>query len=55
MKTMKYHRRQKTIVDITQDLAETTIYKSVNQAKKESFKIQMREDGALGRGTLSIS
>jgi len=52
---MKFHRHQKTIVDMTKDMAKTEVFESVNQAKKESFKIQMREDRALGRGSVRIS
>jgi len=55
MKTRTHYRFKNHIVDETRDTPTNTSHKSINQAKKESFKIQMWQDGALGRGSVSVS
>ena len=54
MKARANYRFKNNIVDETQETPVNTAYKSINKAKKESFKIQMRQDGALGRGSVGI-
>ena len=48
----KFFRKGKTIGIVGTDERQT--FKTVNLAKKESRKIQLREDGALGRGSLVL-
>lgn len=55
MKTRTHYRFRAHIVDETQETPVNTTYESINKAKKESFKLQMNADGALGRGTVGIS
>jgi len=54
MKARTHYRYKNHIVDETQEMVENSTYSSINKAKKESFKIQMRKDGALGRGSVGI-
>lgn len=54
MKPTTHHRYKNHVVDVTQELADNTTYSSINKAKKESFKIQMKTDGALGRGSVAL-
>lgn len=54
MKTKTKHiRRGATITSA--DFKHKDTYKSKNLAKKESHKLQMAADGALGRGSLKVS
>ncbi len=50
MKLFTYERKGNTIRTVEFDRTET--FKSINQAKKASHKIQMETDGGLGRGSL---
>jgi len=50
MKQPKYKRNNKTITDLA--TKQKTVYKFINEAKRASREIQIREDGGLGRGTL---
>ena len=50
MKKPKYFRKGKVIRGPSGDQS----FKSHNLAKQESRKIQMKEDGALGRGSLIV-
>ncbi len=50
MKTLKYIRNGKNIEDVYSGKIET--FKSITLAKRESWKLQMKNDGALGRGSL---
>jgi len=56
---IKYFRKKKNMVKVTgtgdDRKYETTGYESISQAKKSSFKIQMSEDGALGRGSVQLT
>jgi hypothetical protein len=47
-------RRDNTITEIDdkKDKIETKEYPSINKAKKKSHKLQLAEDGALGRGSV---
>jgi len=51
MKT-KYIRKGKNIKTIA--TGEVQGFKTINLAKKESRKLQMNEDGGLGRGALML-
>lgn len=50
MKETIYYRRGRTISTPNGD----TTYKFINQAKRESRKLQLAKDGALGRGSLEV-
>ena len=55
MKEAKFLRDGSLIIDLSlpqSDPQRTKQCGSVNKAKKESAKIQLREDGALGRGSV---
>lgn len=54
MKDTKFIRQGKSIQDIRDpdDVSTFDHHGSVNAAKRASRKIQMKKDGALGRGTL---
>jgi hypothetical protein len=52
MKEAKYTRKRSTIREVA--TGEVVRYKSINAAKAESWKIQMREDRQLGRGTVRV-
>lgn len=47
---LKYSRKKKTIIN--HESNKTKVFDSINLAKKESRRIQMQEDGGLGRGCL---
>lgn len=47
-----YERKGQTIRDLTTNVV--TDYKSVSKAKKASHALQMKTDGALGRGSLVV-
>ncbi len=49
---VKYIRKGKNIRDLETD--ENTQYSSLNLAKKASRKIQLDENGAIGRGVLEV-
>lgn len=55
MKTTMFIRKGKIITDITDDPHKDKVYKSINEAKRESRKIQIGKDGALGRGCLVVA
>ena len=55
MKQRTHTRFNNNIVDETKETPTNMHFRSINKAKKESFKIQMSQDGALGRGSVSIS
>lgn len=48
------HIRKGRKITIIGDNPQTTKFESINAAKRESRKIQMDADGALGRGTVSV-
>ena len=50
MKTAKFERHHHTIKDLVS--GKRKVFESVNQAKRESRKIQLAEDGALGLGSV---
>jgi hypothetical protein len=52
MKTAKFARNGKTIRNI--ETGEVTMFASITKAKAESRRLQMQEDGALGRGSLIV-
>ena len=52
MKPTEYTRKGQTITQLDGDTKKR--YYSLTQAKKESWRIQMRLDGALGRGSLKV-
>ena len=52
MKKVKYERKNDTIHNL--ETGKKTMHKSINLAKKESRKLQMDEDKALGRGCLRV-
>lgn len=52
MSKVKFTRKGKTIRNIETGKSDTL--KSVNLAKKESLRIQMSEDGVLGRGSVEL-
>ncbi len=57
--TTRHLRKGKAIITIVRDdTGEVTGtsegFKSINKAKKESHAMQMKSDGALGRGSLSL-
>ncbi len=52
MKDTTHVRKGKEIRAAAPDGA--VMYKSMNQAKKASRKLQMEQDGALGRGTVRV-
>ena len=56
MKTTKFIRSRVCFFEKTEDGSSKLVnqFESINQAKKESHKIQMCEDGALGRGSVQI-
>jgi len=61
MKTTKYVRRGKTITTLEHlnELdylvpASSRSLPTINQAKRESRRLQMAADGALGRGSLMV-
>lgn len=46
----KYFRKERVIRTPDGD----KVFKSINEAKKESRKLQMAEDGCLGKGSLKV-
>ena len=50
MKPRKYIRKKNAIRHVVSDRIDT--FKSTNQAKRASFKLQKETDGGLGRGSL---
>lgn len=50
----KYIRKGATIIDITNEVHKQKSFNSINAAKRESRKLQMAEESALGRGSLMI-
>ena len=52
MKQPKYYRCGRTIRDLA--TGKDTTYESVNLAKKESRRLQLEEDGSLGRGSVRV-
>lgn len=50
VKKALYVRKRHTIEDFNTGV--TTSFKSISLAKKESHKLQMRHDQALGRGSV---
>lgn len=52
MKDTKYIRRNNIITEISTGMIQQ--FKSINQAKKASFDVQMKNDGALGRGSVML-
>lgn len=53
MKTRRYMRKG-NVIHTCADVSNKA-YPSINEAKRESRRLQMEADGALGRGTLSVS
>lgn len=51
MEQLKYERKNKTLFDL--ENRESRIFYSINQAKRESRKLQMA-NGGLGRGSLRV-
>jgi len=51
-KKARFVRSGRNITDITKETPVNIQHKSRNKAKKESWKIQMKLDGALGRGSV---
>lgn len=52
MKSAKFQRIGKTIIDLVNGGSQT--FGSITKAKAESRRLQMQEDGALGRGSLVV-
>jgi len=57
MKPKTHYRHRSHIVDVSEDKENPSHrqFLSVNKAKKESLKIQMKTDGALGRGSVALA
>ncbi len=55
MKPMLYARRGRTIIDYQGEKPKSFGHKSITEAKRESHRLQMSHDGALGRGTVRSS
>lgn len=53
---MKYVRKGKNITEINDEgeIVSAIQLTSVSKAKKESWKIQMENDGGLGRGSVRL-
>jgi len=54
MKAAKFVRFGRNMTDIQNDEPANSQHKTINQAKKASFKLQMKLDGALGRGSVQL-
>ena len=54
----KFSRKRHVIYDLVNDTQKSYVNKegvpSISRAKKESHKIQMQQDGAIGRGSLIV-
>jgi len=50
----KFHRYGKNLTDVRTDPPTNSQGRSINQAKRESRKLQMSFDGALGRGSVQV-
>ena len=53
MKEAKFVRQGKTIISFENGGSSQT-FASITKAKAESRRLQMQEDGALGRGSLRV-
>lgn len=53
MKDLTHIRKGKVITEVNTNIAKD--YKTVNKAKRASHKIQMDQDGGLGRGSVQKS
>ena len=51
---VRYIRKKKTITDLTETPNKVTVFESINKAKRESRRLQMLDDGALGLGCLKV-
>ncbi len=52
MKPLQYIRTEKQVKNVITGVIET--FKSLNEAKRRSLALQMKEDKALGRGTVRL-
>ena len=52
MSKVLYFRKNKIMIDT--DSKKASDFESINKAKRESRKIQMQNDGALGRGSVKL-
>ena len=54
MKEPIYFRKGHIIKDASRTVVFEGKQKSINAAKRESRRLQLKEDGALGRGSLKV-